>query len=86
MYRTEYDGSNCVRNGPKYLGVVANGASKAAGMKITAEKYEVPYANAVSQGPTDLPPNTMPCTDFELRLFRTPIKIITAKYASSIPM
>lgn len=38
MYRTEYDGGNCVRNGPKYLGVVANGASKAAGMKITAEK------------------------------------------------
>ena len=25
--------------------------------KTTAEKYDVPYANAVSHGPTDLPPS-----------------------------
>ena len=25
---------------------------------MTAEKYEVPYANAVSQGPTERPPST----------------------------
>lgn len=37
IYRTGYDSGNCVRNGPKYLGIIAEGASKAVGMKIIAE-------------------------------------------------
>ena len=31
-------------------------------INITAEKYDVPYANAVSQGPTLLQPSTNPFT------------------------
>ena len=47
--------------------------------KTTAEKYDVPYANAVIHGPADLEPNTNPLTSVACFLVYTPIPIMTAK-------
>jgi hypothetical protein len=52
-------------------------------IKITAEKYEVPYANAVSQGPTFLPPSTKPLTDEADFLHIMPTTTIMAKNTTS---
>jgi hypothetical protein len=46
---------------------------------ITAEKYDVPNANAVSQDPTFLSPSTNPCTLVALFLQYIPTPIIMAK-------
>ncbi len=47
--------------------------------KTTAEKYDVPYAKAVSQGPTLLPPRTKPFTSVECFLQYSPIPSIIPK-------
>jgi hypothetical protein len=47
--------------------------------KITAEKYDVPNAKALSHGPTDLEPRTNPATLLACLLVLMPIVIITAK-------
>ena len=47
--------------------------------KITAEKYDVPNAKALSQGPTFLEPSTKPSTLRACFLVLKPIVIITAK-------
>lgn len=54
IYRTEYDSGNCVRNGPKYLGVAAAGVSKAAGMKIIAEKLACKTLISIGDSENDI--------------------------------
>ena len=45
----------------------------------TAEKYDVPNANAVSHAPTALPPRTNPFTSVALRRQASPMATSTAK-------
>ena len=54
--------------------------------KMTAEKYEVPKANAVIQGPAFLPPSTKPSTVLAFFLVEMPTAIITVKNMTSMMM
>ena len=51
---------------------------------MTAEKYDVPYANAVSHGPTLLPPSTKLLTSVAFLRQMIPTAIITPKNKTSI--
>lgn len=54
IYREKYDCGNCMRNGAKYLGVVADGISKGNSMKTVAEKLGCNKIIAVGDSENDV--------------------------------
>ena len=53
-------------------------------MKMTAEKYDVPKANADSHGPTERPPSTNPLTSVACLRQRMPMPTMTMKKTISM--